>query len=300
MRRKAFWGLAGAALLGATVVSAPSYATGATAEGSAAACSLSAGSVTAAGAHTTANVTATTPPSKGELGTTPGAFPAGQVRLSSTSIHEPSVGGTDSYGYVVRGDSLYYRFYNFNEGSNISTRIGGGWTNFTAFEVSQYDEGPNGIFRNTAYGLRTDGTLLRWSVGKAWKATGSAPGFASVKSMALISKTRTYDTFLANTRGGALYTLHIPTSAPMKPVVKLVRSRTWQGFDKLIANKCGQFGTILLGIDKDTRTGYRYAVGRANGTATVINSLGPDGRSFKDPVYFRWGTSAYRDPLTGE
>ena len=28
--------------------------------------------------------------------------------------------------------------------------------------------------------------------------------------MALISETKTYDTFLANTRGGALYTIRIP------------------------------------------------------------------------------------------
>jgi len=256
--------------------------------------------VTAAGAHTTANVTATTPPIKDTVGTTPGAFPAGQARLSSTFIHEPSVGGTDSYGYVVRGDSLYYRFYNFNEGSNISTRIGGGWTDFTAFEVSQYDEGPNGIFRNTAYGLRTDGTLLRWSVGKAWKATGSAPGFASVKSMALISKTRTYDTFLANTRGGALYTIHIPTSAPMKPVVKQVRSGTWQGFETLVAAKCGNYGTLLLGIDKDTKTGNLYAVGHANGTSTVINGLGKVTGTFPDAVNFRWGVVPNLDPLNGE
>jgi len=124
--------------------------------------------------------------------------------------------------------------------------------------------------------------------------------FEAVKSMALISKTATYDTFLANTRGGALYTIRIPVTSPMKPIVKPVRTKTWQGFEKLIANQCGQFGTILLGIDKDTGTGYQYAVGHTNGTATVINSLGLSGNNFTAPVHFRWGARASIDPLNGD
>jgi hypothetical protein len=208
----------------------------------------------------------------------------------------------DHTGWVVLGDSLYYRFYNFNEGSNILTRIGGGWTNFTALEVSQYDQGPDGSWRNTAYGLRNDGKLFRWNVGSGtWRGTGSATGFASVKSMALISKTRYYDTFLANTRGGALYTIRIPTTSPMKPIVKPVRTKTWQGFEALVAAKCGQYGTLLLGIDKDTKSGYLYAVGHTNGTSTVINALGKvQGGTFPDPVYFRWAVVPYLDPLNGD
>ncbi|TCN35810.1 hypothetical protein EV644_11465 [Kribbella orskensis] len=45
-----------------------------------------------------------------------------------------------------------------------------------------------------------------------------------------------------NLRGGTLYTVRIPTSSPMKPVVKIVRSGTWQGFESLIAEKCGTQG----------------------------------------------------------
>ena len=38
--------------------------------------------------------------------------------------------------------------------------------------------------------------------------------------------------------------------------------------------------TLLLGIDKDTRTAYLYAVGHANGTATVIKGLGQAASTF--------------------
>jgi len=69
----------------------------------------------------------------------PAPFPAGQVRLSSTFEAEPNVAGTDRTGYVVQGDSLYYRSYNFNVGIDVTKRIGGGWSNFTAFEVSHFE-----------------------------------------------------------------------------------------------------------------------------------------------------------------
>jgi hypothetical protein len=118
--------------------------------------------------------------------------------------------------------------------------------------------------------------------------------------MAVISKQPTYDTFIANTKGGALYTIRIPVSSPLKPVVKQVRTRTWQGFETLIAHKCGQYGTLLLGIDKDTQSGYLYAVGHANGTSTVINGLGKVNATFSDPIDFRWSIVAFYDFLNGE
>ncbi len=274
-------------------------------EGSAAACRLSAGSVTAAGGHGSVNVTAGTPPTAESTGTTTGVFLPGKVRLSSTTTLEPNVAGWDVAGWVVQGDVLSHLAYTTDGSGQLQAsdpvrwqRIGSGWTNYAALEISQYDEGAAGIARTAAYGLRKDGTLFRWSVsGGAWRSTGSATGFSAVKTMALISKTRTYDTFLANTPGGALYTIHIPTAAPMKPVVRQVRSSTWQGFETLIASKCGQHGTLLLGIDKDTKSGYLYAVGRASGTATVINALGKVQTTFPDPVDFRWGVVPYLDPL---
>jgi hypothetical protein len=137
---------------------------------------------------------------------------------------------------------------------------------------------------------------LRWSSG--WRSAGSYAGFGSVKAMALIAKTPTYDTFLANTRGGALYTIRIPITSPMKPIVTKVRAGTWHGFEALVANKCGNYGTLLLGIDKDTKAGYLYAVGHANGTSTVIKGLGKVQGTFPDPVDFRW--RYVFDPLNGD
>jgi hypothetical protein len=88
-------------------------------------------------------------------------------------------------------------------------------------------------------------------------------------------------------------------SSPIKPVVKQVRSRTWQGFEHLVSMQCGQYGTLLLGIDKDTRAGYLYAVGHANGTSTVIQSRGKVPDTFADPVYFRWTPTYVLDQANG-
>ncbi|WP_427891797.1 hypothetical protein ACQHIV_04110 [Kribbella sp. GL6] len=296
-----------AAVIGAVALSATAFVPAAHANGqvqqrTAAACSLTAGSITTSGAHAGADVTAGTPPTMSAPGSEPKIFAPGAVRLSSSFVAEPNVGGVDRSGYVVEGDNLYYRFYNFNDGGNSLTRIGSGWSKFTAFEIAEYDAGPGRSgYHNLMYGLRNDGTLFRWSAsGESWRRTGTAAGFSSVKSMALISKTATYDTFLANTRGGALYTIRIPVTSPMKPIVKQVRTRSWQGFEYLIAAKCGKAGTLLLGIDKDTKTGYLYAVGHANGTATVINGLGKVKGTFPDPVYHRWTVVADLDPLNGD
>lgn len=305
IRRRILPALAGTALVAAAVVT-PAHATGAAVEGSAAACRMYPGSILANGAHVSGGIVVGNPPvSIGFPGVTFGVFEPGKVRLSTTFTSNPYSAGAANEGWVVQGDSLYWRAYWIDAMSEIdpgqpneTQRVGGGWTNFTALETSQYYV--NGSARNTAYGLRSDGTLFRWSVDRwLWKATGSAPGFAAVKSMALISKTATYDLFLANTRGGALYTIQLPVKAPLKPVVKPVRTKTWQGFEKLVANKCGQYGSILVGIDKDTHSAYMYAVGHTNGTATVINSLGKTQATFADPVYHRWAPLPYLDPLNG-
>ncbi|TCC57994.1 hypothetical protein E0H73_26975 [Kribbella pittospori] len=85
----------------------------------------------------------------------------------------------------------------------------------------------------------------------------------------------------------------------MRPVLKVVRSSTWQGFETLMASRCGQYGTLLLGIDKDTGSGYLYAVGHANGTATVIQSIGKVPGTLADTVAFRWAQQG-EQPLFGE
>ncbi|GAA2833852.1 hypothetical protein [Kribbella solani] len=285
----------GSVLLAAGVMPAAAQAS---ASSPRAACSMLAGSVTSAGAQTTAKVTAGTPPTMSNPTSEAGVFPAGAVRLSSTFESEPNVAGADSSGYVVEGDALYYRMYNFNAGINLTQRVGGGWSKFNALELAHYQQGKATHWMG--YGLRNDGTLLRWTVGKTWKSAGSATGFGSVKAMALISKTAKYDTFLANTRGGALYTIRIPVTSPMKPIVTKIRPGTWQGFESLVAEKCGNYGTLLLGIDKETQTANLYAIGHANGPTTVINSLGKVKATFPNPVNFRWGPVYFADSLNGD
>jgi hypothetical protein len=134
----------------------------------------------------------------------------------------------------------------------------------------------------------------------SWKAYGSAPGFAAVKSMTLISKAAAYDTFLANTRGGALYTIHIPVNAQLRPVVTKVRAATWQGFETLVAGPCGNYGTVVAGIDKDTKSAYFYTFGHADGAQTRITGHGKVPGTFADPVYFRWAPPVASDWLFGE
>ena len=120
----------------------------------------------------------------------------------------------------------------------------------------------------------------------SYELFGSYSGFSSVKAMTLISQTATYDTFLANLLGGALYTIRIPVTSPMKAVVKQVRTRTWQVFEFLVAEGSGTQSTLLTGIDKDTGFAYLYAVGHATGATTAILSLGKIPGVLPDPVYF--------------
>jgi hypothetical protein len=268
-------------------------------------CSVGVGSVTPAGDEWGQAVISTRPPTVilSQV-MARGVYAPGQVKVSSSvAEREDGFGGFYANSYVIIGDALYSSGYHAVDGTVDSRglrRIGGGWGNFVAVEEAEY-QGPAeaGISRVYTYGLRNDGVLFRWNTsGAVWRSRVSAPGFAAVKSMALISKSKTYDTFLANTRGGALYTIHIPTTAPMKPIVKQVRAATWQGFETLLAQKCGQYGTVLLGIDQDTNTGYLYAVGHATGTTTVIQSLGKVPVTFGDDVYFRGKDPG--SPLTGE
>ncbi|WP_157630520.1 hypothetical protein [Kribbella catacumbae] len=270
-----------------------------------AACVMVAGSVTAGGDHTARVITAGSPSTVLEKSRYPNIYLDGQPRLSSLIANEPVTPspGRGYYGHAVIGSGLYSSFYIVKDDGEVdpsqhhNLRIGGGWSDITFLETS-YPKDPDPWALINHYSLRGDGTLTRWDAkGGFWTNPRSAGGFAAVKTMALISQTATYDTFLATTRGGALYTIRLPLTSPLKPIVKKVRTSTWQGFEALIAEKCGQYGTLLLGIDKDTKSGYLYAVGHANGTATVIQGLGKVPASFADPVYFRHVTEPRTAPL---
>ncbi|HWD81867.1 MAG TPA: hypothetical protein VG497_23385 [Kribbella sp.] len=272
------------------------------------ACFVWQGGVTAAGGHHFSDPTATTPPTVPDDWTTAGVYKPGQVRLSARQTIEPDIAGTDRYGFVVIGDALYYSYYRAYDDNTADsrglTRVGGGWGSFTFLETAEYESPDNvtkKIYRSTSYALRSDGVLFRWNMaGGGWRSTGSYKGFSAVKTMTLIAKTPTYDTFLANTRGGALYTIRIPSASPMKPIVKQVRTRTWQGFETLSAMGCGNYGTLLLAVDKDTQKAYLYAVGHANGLSTVIQFRGEVKGNFNDPVSFRWVPIPVYDVANGD
>ncbi len=277
-----------------------------------AACKAYSMSLTAAGDHIQRDFEATTPPSRiTEFKGATGVFP--QVRLSSAILAEPVDSGTLFSGWMVSGDSLYEVGYWADQerklvpGSPLKKRVGGGWSAFTEFETSRYYEStaPNAFRRINQYALRSDGTLFRWTMaGDSWTKPVSAAGFSSVRSMALISQTRTYETFLATTKGGSLYTVHLPTDATMKPTVKQISApqNGWQSYIDLIAQRCGQYGTLLLAIDRNFGSGKLFAIGRANGMSTVINDLGWLAmEQFPDPVNFGWISGlGVNPPLNGE
>ena len=297
--------LAGAAAL--VLTSLATSTASATPTGTTAACTLNVGSVTGAGGQTYRTITSTTPPTAGPQRTTTGVFQPGAVRLTSTFMDNPNpmAPGSARSGYVVIGDALYTRGYTTDGTDQIdpefpggSTRIGGGWTPYRLIERSAYRPLDTDIpDRTHFYGLRNDGVLVRWKIATGFQAAGSAAGFSAVKSMALISQTSSYDTFLANTSGGALYTIQIPVTSPMTPVVKKVRASGWAG-RTLIANRCGAYGTVLLAVNDTTKTGALYAVGHANGLSTVINTIGNVPASFENPIQFRWAPES--DYLNGE
>jgi hypothetical protein len=215
---------ASAVLLG-TLATVPASTAGASAT---AACSMGVGSITSAGNFGSAAVTASTPPTA-KQSTGPHVFTAGITKASSTWTNSGAGpdGNTVETASVILNDTLYGAAYysDPNRPPLELRRIGSGWGNFTMVETSfwQQDFG-SPVTASARYGLLGGtGVLYRW-IGSR-KETAS--GFASVKAMTLISETKTYDTFLANTRGGALYTIRIPRTSPLKPIVRQVRTSTW-------------------------------------------------------------------------
>ena len=294
-KRRALGALAVGALTAGALVPATA---GAAPAGTTAACSLRLGSVTTGGDHTSQTITATPSASPRQVGPKD-LYPDGQAHLPTAIRTELVVpAGEERTGLVALGSRMYGTSY-LTDGTGTAvvpgtvrqTLIGGGWDELHKY-VELSHAAPGGIERSNVYSLInqfTDGLIARWTVTPSgWKYYTTFGGFKAVKTMALIGQGSTYDMFLATTNGGALYTVKVPTGAG-KPVVTKIRTSTWQGFETLIAEKCGNYGTLLLGIDKDTGSGYLYAVGHANGTATVIKGLGRVPTTFPaTDSYFRF------------
>ncbi|GAA3105119.1 hypothetical protein JOF29_005408 [Kribbella aluminosa] len=183
-------------------------------------------------------------------------------------------------------------------GTPVFQRIGNGWGGRFLIQSQYKASAGSKPSRTMLYQQDEYGLFGRWTeVGKGLRNTGYVSGMSSMKSFTLIAATPTYDMFLANNRAGGLYTVKIPTSVPLKPIITPVRTSSWQTFEQLVSAPCGRDGTLLLGIDKDTNTGHLYTVGHAAGTKTVIKSLGKVPTTFPDWNYFRF-TPAY-NPLNG-
>jgi hypothetical protein len=297
-------GLATAVL--ATAVVVPGSAQSAVA----AACTMSVGAINDAGRATSQLVTAASPPTTSVPKVGPQLFDASRVlRAGGSMTIEPvrPSGQEVREAWQVDGRDLLHTWYKVDAAGKLldhglTTDLVKG--DFRYIETSRYREGVSPLHaRTNQYALRADGMLMRWAMDEHnWvlTQTGAAPGYASFRTMALISQTRAYDTFLGTTRSGALYTIRIPLTSPMKPVLKLVRQTGWQNFETLVAERCGQSGTLLLAVDKETGSGSLYAVSRANGTSTVIQSLGKIGISGNKATFRLTGRPWATTPLAGE
>jgi hypothetical protein len=291
-------GLASAAVLAVGIGSAATaQAQQSTTQQTTTACALRLGSVTSTGAFTSRMLNATSPITVGGVRGTAGVFGANQVQhISTFNGTLLGAGGESRSGLTVVGGALYSSSFTVDSESQLdphyphnNLRIGGGWGNYRWIEQSVLQPADAGSpSRILLYGQRTDGVTQRWvSDGGGWRITSGVGGLSTVKGITLIGRTATTETFLANTRSGALVTVTWPTKYLAAPTSRVVRGSTWQGFEQLIATKCGSNGTLLLGIDRDTKSGYLYAVSHANGTATVIKGLGKVPATFADAVYFR-------------
>ncbi|WP_410784964.1 hypothetical protein [Kribbella sp. C-35] len=266
-------------------------------------CSLDLGSITAQGTYVDQVLSAASPPVASERRVGPQVAEPGETKASATwEFSYDSHDGIVDRGYAIYGTWLYSTLIARPPDGPWWGRgnIQDGMGDFTQLARSGYPKGADPD-REYLYGLRNDGVLFRWKKDNVngFQAPGSYAGFSAVKTMTLISQTATYDTLLATTKAGALYTIRIPVTSPMKPVVTVVRSSTWQGFEAIVAEKCGTQSTLLAAIDRDSGSAYLYAVGHANGTATVIQGLGKVPATFNDPVYFL-RTSQAGTPLNGE
>ncbi|NEA32290.1 hypothetical protein [Streptomyces sp. SID13031] len=265
-------------------------------------CAMDVGSITAQGIYTDTVVSAGAPPAASAPRVGPAVAKPGETKASTTweFADEPGSGTVDR-GYAIYGTEL---------DSTLIARPAGGpwwgrgivafdWNDYTAVVRSAFPKGANPT-REYFYAVRADGVLARFKKdNQGFHPLGTYAGLKTVKTVTVISQTASYDTLLVTTKAGALSTIRIPVTSPMTPVVKVVRGTTWQGFEAIVAEKCGTSSTLLTAIDRETGSAYLYAVGHATGTTTAIQALGKIPGTFNDPVYFL-RSSREGTPLNGE
>lgn len=255
------------------------------AQAAAAACGVGIGSVNASGTAGGYDVTATKPPTVANLA----QYKLFGVRASATWYLESDRTADSFYGMVLQGGNLYSALTSYKGTATTpttirTTKLGTGWSGFNQITDSNYVYGAKQHY--FLYGLHANGSLYRYTVSSAPKAFGSAPGFGSVKAMTLIAETPAYDTLLVNTRGGSLYTVRIPVTVPMKPIVTQVRATGFGSYESLVAQRCGATSTLLTAFDNDADLGTVFAVGRTTGPTTAIRSFGSFPATFGADVNF--------------
>jgi hypothetical protein len=198
------------------------------------------------------------------------------VRASATWYFDNTDPAKSFYsGYILQGTNLYNAKLTYlldAPGAASSQKVGTGWGSFSTIATSNY-VGPKA--HKFLYGLNDNGSLYRYNAttGKV-AAFGSAPGYSGFRAITVIAETATYDTLLATTKAGALWTIHIPVTAPFKATLKLIRSTGFKGYDQLVADRCGANGTLLAGLNKATNKATVYAMSHANGASTVLQDRG--------------------------
>ncbi|GAA3553656.1 hypothetical protein [Kribbella ginsengisoli] len=225
------------------------------------------------------------------------------VRTAATWYTAVNASGTQYYiyGLYLLGGDLYRHtdvLPDFDPPKPTTAKIGSGWGAMKTIATSNYSiVAPR---HANLYGLNTNGSVYRYvRNGAGYKSFGSFPGFKSFKAMTVISETATYDTLLMTTNAGALYTIRIPLAAGSKPVVKLIRNSGWAAYESLVVQGCGtRGGSLVVGVDHDTDSGYQYAFSKANGTATAITSYGKIPAVFNGVSHVSFVT--HYDQLVGE
>lgn len=239
----------------------------------AAACGVQVGAVNAAGTNAGYDITATKPVGVEQFA----PYKLFGIRASSSWYYwEPSASVNYLAGFVLQSGNLYAAAETYKNGSNtpvVSARkLGTGWSGFTTLASSNYYS-PTGRSHMNLYGLHTNGSLYRYSIkGPTGPVAsyGSAPGYRSFKAITVISETATYDTLLATTKQGALWTIHVPTTVPLKAV----RTTGFAAYNQIIAQRCGTSSTLLTGFNNTANTGTVYAMSKAVGSKTIINTIG--------------------------
>jgi hypothetical protein len=267
-----------------------------------AACETDVGTITPDAMNSGYGITATRP--LGVQGYKPFKLFAGRAS-SSWYYWEPSASVYYWAGFVLQSGNLLAgaeTYYNDSETPKVSSKVlGGGYGGFTTLTSANYYVAGTTKPHMFLYGLHTNGSLYRYKVnGPTGPVVGAghAAGYNGFKAITVISTTPTYDTLLATTKAGALWTIHLPVTGTFKGTLKAVRASGFKQYDQLVAQRCGN-ATMLSAFDNTANTVTVYAMGKAVGSKTVVNTIGTAPATHDALVHFLY-TGSGGPLLVGE